>query len=124
MKTISPADCGNSPKMQLVLELTQAFASYDLKRVASQLAEDIVWTLVGDSPISGKRQFLEALEEMSSNKAAELLIHQILSHGKEAAVHGEMAMADGKRYGFADFYEFSSAGSKTVKRITSYVIPL
>lgn len=122
MKTIAPAHCGNSPKKKLVLELTQAFASYALEQVSPHLAEDIVWALVGDSPISGKENFLAALLQMSENKAAELTVHQILTHGKEAAVHGEMLMNDGETYGFADFYEFTSTKSEKVKAIVSYVI--
>lgn len=122
MRTIVPADCGNSPRMALVLKLTQAFASYNLELIAPYLSEDLVWTLVGNEPISGKEKFLAELRKMADNKAAELRIHQVLSHGKTAAIHGEMLMDDGKSYGFADFYEFSSAGSEKVKAITSYVV--
>lgn len=124
MKTIAPAHCGNSPKMALALKLTEAFASYSLDQVAAYLSEDIVWTLVGDAPIAGKENFLAALREMSDNPTQELRIHQVLSHGKEAAIRGEMLMADGNTYGFADFYEFTSAGSERVKRIDSFVISL
>ncbi len=123
MKTFAPSDSGNALKKELVLNLTKAFASYDLEKVGKHLAEDVVWTLVGDTPIGGKDQFLSTLSEMSDNKAEELRIHQILSHGKFVAVHGEMKMLDGKSYGFADFYEFTSAGSRKVKAIVSYVIP-
>ncbi|GAB2490399.1 nuclear transport factor 2 family protein [Algoriphagus taiwanensis] len=114
---------GNSPKGKLVQDLTIAFSSYDLERIRPYLAENITWTLVGDTPVEGKENFLSTLGEMMGNAAAELHIHQILTHGKEAAVHGEMVMENGERFGFADFYVFTSASAKKVQTITSYVIP-
>jgi hypothetical protein len=121
MKIYIPSDCGNSPKNQLILDLTAAFVSYDLKTVEPYLAEDISWTLVGDDAIVGKKEFLDALRQMSSNSASELEIFQVITHGKTAAVNGKMKMKDGVIYGFADFYIFSSASFKKVQSITSYV---
>lgn len=122
MKLFLLMNGGNSPKGKLIQDLTIAFASYDLDRIRPFLMEDITWTLVGNEPIQGKEEFLEALDQMKSNSVSELQIHQILTHGKEAAVHGEMVMENGERFGFADFYVFGSAGSEKVKAITSYVI--
>ena len=122
MEILAHPYCGNSPKMKLIQELTILFASYQIEKVTEHLAEDVKWTLVGDQPIEGKEHFAAALREMSGTKTSKLTIHQILTHGKEAAVHGEMVMEDGKVYSFADFYEFKSAGSNKVKAIVSYVI--
>jgi hypothetical protein len=119
---ISP-DCGNSPKKKLIQDLTVFFASYSISEAMQHLAEDVKWTLVGDRPIEGKANFEAELLSMSDNKAVDLYIFQIIAHGKEAAVHGEMKLKDGKSFGFADFYEFTSAGSEKVKSIISYVIP-
>lgn len=123
MKLNLPPDCGNSPKKKLIADLTAHFASYAIPEVMEFMAEEVVWTLVGDKPIHGKENFASALREMSDIKASKLTILQILTHGKEAAVHGEMLMEDGKTYAFADFYTFASAGAKKVKSIVSYVIP-
>ena len=124
MKLNLPPDCGNSPKKKLVADLTAYFASYTIPQIREFIAEDVVWTLVGDNPIQGKTNFIAALQKMSDIEATELSIHQIITHGKEAAVSGEMVMEDGKTYGFSDFYTFNSAGSKMVKSIRSYVILL
>lgn len=120
---ISPT-INHSPKKQFIQELTVLFASYQVDKVKLYFADDIIWTLVGDAPIQGKEQFANALRRMAGNKATELTIHTILTHGKEATVNGEMVMADGKRYGFSDFYIFTSAGAKIIQSITSYVISL
>lgn len=124
MKLTRPDDCGNSPKKRQIQELTVLFASYQLDKVSDFLAEDVVWTLVGEKPIYGRENFVAALQEMSGIKASELIIHQILTHGKEAAVSGQMVMEDGKTYGFSDFYTFTGAGAKRVKSIRSYVLLL
>lgn len=124
MKLNLPSDCENSPKKKLIAELTVLFSSYSVSRAMEFMAEDVVWTLVGDQPIHGKENFASALLEMSDLKTKELTIHQIITHGKEAAVSGEMVMEDNTVYGFSDFYIFTSAGSSKVKSIRSYVIPL
>lgn len=122
MKLNVQADCGNSPKKELLRDLTIYFVSYDLEKAMEYMDENVVWTLVGDEPIKGKEPFAAALKEMIDNKAKELTIYSIVTHGKEAAVNGEMTMEDGNVFGFADFYEFASAGSSKVKSIRSYVI--
>lgn len=122
MKLNIKPDCANSPKRELVKNLTIYFASYDLPKAMSYLDPDVVWTLVGDEPIVGRGQFEKALQAMSQNKATELTIHSIVTHGKEAAINGEMIMEDGNVFGFSDFYEFTSAKGSKVKSIVSYVI--
>lgn len=122
MKLFLLMNGGNSPKGKLIQDLTISFASYDLERIRPFLQEDITWTLVGEPPVSGKANFLEELEKMKNKPVAELQIHQIITHGKEGSVHGEMVMENGDRFAFADFYQFSSPESDKVKAITSFVI--
>ncbi len=114
----------HSPKKQFLQELTILFADYQIDQVKAYFADDITWTLVGDTPVYGKDAFVTELQGMAGNKATDLTIHGILTHGREAAIHGEMTMADGKRFGFADYYIFTSAGAKKIQSITSYVIEL
>ena len=123
MKLYMSPDFSNSPQKELIKHMTILFSSYEVEKVMEFIDEEITWTLVGDDPIYGKDSFAKALNEMSENKASELSIYQIVTQGKEGAVHGEMKMQNGEVYGFADFYEFRSAGADKVKSITSYVIP-
>lgn len=116
------ADCGNSPKRELLKEISTLFASYDLEKLEGYFAEDIEWHLIGDKSVIGKKKFLQALDEMRDNAPAELSIHSVVNHGKEAALHGEMKMKDNRVYAFSDFYAFSSAASTKIKSITSFVI--
>lgn len=65
---ISGIDCGNSPKKELLKDLTIYFASYDIRKAMEYMDEDVSWTLVGDEPIVGKDKFRDALLAMSQNK--------------------------------------------------------
>ena len=124
MKIKSSTDCKNSPKKELLKKLTVLFASYKVDEVEVYFAEDIEWRLVGDKPIVGKAAFASALREMSGNRATELIIHSIVTNEKDGAIHGEMLMENGDRFGFSDFYKFTSASAKEVKSITSYVLQI
>ncbi|MBA4744387.1 MAG: nuclear transport factor 2 family protein [Muricauda sp.] len=122
MKLNIKPDCGNAPKRELVKRLSCYFASNDIEKAMEFLDTHITWTLVGNKTINGKEHFRTALQEMRQNKVRELTIHSIITHGKEAAINGEMLLEDGSVFGFSDFYEFTSAKGTRVKTIVSYLI--
>ncbi|HET9280035.1 MAG TPA: hypothetical protein VFN95_17695, partial [Flavitalea sp.] len=78
-------DCGNSPKNIFVQELTIAFAKADSRFLLRNITDDVRWNILGDQVIQGKDDFAEALEERKNNKAAELTILHIATHGKAGA---------------------------------------
>ena len=121
-KIVSSPNCGNSPKMEFLKAFNTAFAKGDVAFLTESVTDNIVWTVIGDKKIEGKEKFAEALEKMTSEKATELTIHQILSHGKEGATNGLLKMQNGKQYAFADFYVFQSAKGLKIKAITSYCL--
>lgn len=123
-KIISSPNCGNSPKMIFLKEFNIAFAKGNLEFLIKNVTDEIVWNIIGDRKIEGKEKFTEELGKMKSEKATELIIEQILSHGKEGASNGIMTMQDGKKYAFSDFYVFKNTKSTDVKSITSYVIKI
>ena len=123
-KIISSPNCGNSPKMTFLKEFNIAFAKGNLEFLIGNVMDEIVWNIIGDRKIEGKEKFKEELGKMKSEKATELIIEQILSHGKEGASNGIMTMQDGKKYAFSDFYVFKNTKSTDVKSISSYVIEI
>jgi len=123
-KIISSPYCGNSPKMEFLKEFNIAFAKGNVKFITENVTDDILWNIIGDRKIEGKEKFREELEKMKSEKASELIIDQILSHGKEGATNGIMKMQNGKKYAFSDFYKFNGAKGAKIKSITSYVIEI
>ncbi|WP_229239637.1 hypothetical protein [Echinicola soli] len=80
--------------------------------------------IIGDKKVEGKETFTVELEKMKSEKATELIIDQILSHGKKGATNGIMKMENGKKYAFSDFYKFKGAKGEKIISITSYVIEI
>ena len=123
-KIISSPNCGNSPRMTFLKEFNIAFAKGNLEFLIENATDEIVWNIIGDRKIEGKKRFAEELEKMRPEKATELIIEQILSHGKEGASNGIMKMQNGKKYAFADFYVFKNTKSTILKSITSYVIEI
>lgn len=123
-KIIFSSNCGNSPKMEFLKQLNIAYAEGNAAFLMENVTDDIVWNIIGDKKIKGIEAFTEELEKMKSVKASELILDQILSHGKEGAANGVMIMENGKQYAFSDFYVFQSAKGEKIKAITSYCIKL
>lgn len=123
-KITSIPNCGNSPKMAFLREFNVAFAQGNVNFLIESVTDKIVWNIVGDKKITGKDNFVVEFEKMKTEKATELMLDQILSHGKEGAANGIMKMQNGKKYAFSNFYQFSTAKGTTVKSITSYVVEI
>ncbi|SIS97677.1 Ketosteroid isomerase-related protein [Zobellia uliginosa] len=121
-KIISSPNCGNSPKMEFLKQFNIAFAKGDIAFLIENVTDDIVWNIIGDKTIEGIEVFAEELEKIQSVKASELILDQILSHGKEGAANGWMTMENGKRYAFSDFYIFQSTKGEKINAITSYCL--
>lgn len=123
-KIVSSPNCGNSPKMTFLKEYNLAFAKGNIEFLIENVTKEIVWNIIGDRKIEGKENFRLELEKMKSEKASELILYQILSHGKEGASNGIIIMENGKKYAFSDFYVFKNAKSTELKSITSYVVQI
>ena len=118
-------DCGNAPKMMTLRNFNIAFAHNDRDFLLENVTDDVRWTMVGDKVVEGKEKFAETIAQLAQNATEELTLATIMSHGKVGAVDGEIAFADGGRYGFCGIYEFSSnAKTAKIKTITTYVIGL
>ncbi|MFD2833591.1 nuclear transport factor 2 family protein [Gramella sp. AN32] len=110
--------------MEFLKNFNIAFAKGDLKFISESVTDEIVWNIIGKLRIEGKEQFSQELERLKSEQAKELIIDQILSHGKEGAVNGIIELKNGKKYAFSDFYKFKGAKGVTIKSITTYVIEI
>ena len=123
-KIIVGTNCGNSPKMVFLKEFNIAFAKGNVEFITDSVTDEIIWNIVGDKNITGKKNFADELEKMKAEEPTELILNQILSHGKEGAVNGLMKMQNGKEYAFSNFYEFNGAKGAKIKSITSYIIEI
>ncbi|SFE04206.1 SnoaL-like domain-containing protein [Lentibacillus persicus] len=122
IKIVCPEDCGNSPKKEILKQVTIAFAANDTDIIDRMFADNAVWEIVGDKTIDGKNDMIAS---MKNNNTAELHIANIITHGKTGAVNGTVINKDGKRIAFCEIYNFSSAGKKAkIKETRSYFINL
>jgi hypothetical protein len=124
MKVKISEDCGNSPKNIFVQELTVAFAKGDTKFIKNSTTEDVRWNIVGDRLLEGQEKILEMLEQMKDDKAVELTIQHVATHGKAGAVDGRIKFKNGKTVAYCNMYEFSNTKGTSVKEITSYEIEI
>jgi len=113
----------NVPKKEFLKDFNIAFATGKADFIIENVSDDIYWMVYGDKEISGKEQFIKEINIMKDYTADEVTIHSIITHGKEAALNGEMKMGT-KSYAFCDVYHFTSASSNTIKEMRSYVLPI
>jgi hypothetical protein len=117
-------DCGNAPKKLFLRDLNIAFVEGDIDAITETLSDDILWVIAGDRRVQGKDAFLQTFKEMmaaGTGETEELVIHKIITHGREAAVNGEVRIDDGRVFSFCDVYEFSGAKGERVKAMWSYM---
>lgn len=117
-----PPNCGNSPKSKLLIAFNEAFMKGDVPAILEMVEDDIIWNLVGDKVINGKEAFEKELKIMAEYPIKSMEIFDVITHGKAAAINGQIAVADGKIYEFCNVYTFKSAGAKVIKKIKSFII--
>ncbi|GEK88271.1 hypothetical protein SAMN04488100_11817 [Alkalibacterium putridalgicola] len=121
MKTDVMVHCGNSPKMERVIDLTVALAAKDADSVKSIVREDFVWKTVG-------QEALISFEDLSQKLAkrpdvTEIKVENALSHGKGAMCEGTLNFEDGDVLSFCNVITFSStAKDALVKEAHTYFI--
>ncbi|MEX0662636.1 MAG: nuclear transport factor 2 family protein [Balneolaceae bacterium] len=105
-------------------EFNKAFARSDTDFILQHVSDDISWTIYGDFSIQGKEAFAKELKKMESPEPFELIINNIITHGRSAAVDGTMTSPDGKVYAFCDLYKFSGLKNPKIKEMNSYVVEI
>lgn len=124
MKIIIEPDCGNAPKMEFIKQFNIAFAEADVEFIIESITDDIVWHVVGEKTIEGKSGFQAVLDGMHAYKIKELVVENILSHGKKGAASGIIKQENGQTFAYSDFYEFSGAKGTKIKKITTFLIKM
>lgn len=116
-------NCGNSPKKQLLRDLTIAFAKNEIDFCLDWITDDIVWEIVGDRLIQGKGKYEEALNDLRTKKSQALHIYNIITHGNTGSVNGTLLLTNKQCFSFCDVYNFRGFGKHSkIKAITSYII--
>lgn len=110
-------DCGNSPRMAIVVDLVSAWAADQEHVVREWLRKDVEWTLVGDATATTGGYVPPPI----STERGEILT--VLSHGRVAACDGYLQQG-GERVDFCHVIRFAGA-TKTaqIREIRTYLQP-
>ncbi|MCY4539511.1 MAG: nuclear transport factor 2 family protein [Chloroflexi bacterium] len=124
LKITINADCGNAPKKLLLRDLNIAFARADVEGILDKFSDDIRWQIIGGADLRGKAAARAALEAMKNAVATALLVHSIITHGREGAVNGVITMERGGSVAYCDVCQFASAAGKKIKSMKSYAVEI
>ncbi len=116
------ADCSGSPMKARLRDLNIAFAHSDVNAILDFFADDIAWHIVGEREIRGRAAAREALEAMSGVAVRELVIHSIISDGREGAVNGVITSEPGGAVAFCDVCRFDASGK--IDLMKSYAVEI
>ena len=106
----------------LLQKFNEAFANNDTSFILENVTDNIRWNVIGGETVKGKMEFKKALESMRQESPLKLKIHKIITHGRSAAVNGEMGTEDGKTFAFCDIYQFNGFRNPKISELTSYSI--
>lgn len=123
IKLSMPDGCDNAPRKQILKDFNLAFVTNDEAFLEENMSDKITWEIIGEATIEGKEAILNRTAEYHKGKITELILHDIITHGRVASVHGKVIGTE-VNYDFCYVYNFTGA-SKTakIKGITSYIIP-
>lgn len=120
LKVMVPSDCGNAPRKEFIRDFNISFAKNDTDAILKCMSEDIVWNMIGNKTLEGKDAVTEMLRTMEGEKARDLTIHTIITHGDTAAANGVMKF-ERTTIAFCDIYKFSGhENTAKIKELTSY----
>ena len=107
MEVIIDADCGNAPKKLQVRDWLVAVASADTAAAGSLLTDDVVCDLASGDAVTGRAGVLDALV---GRPARELVVSNLLSHGKHVAAEGRITREGAQPERFACFLTYTGHG--------------
>jgi ketosteroid isomerase-like protein len=113
---------------EFIRKFNEAFSRNDLDFILDHMSDDIVWDFIGEKDLKGKKEVKEFMAPMGNIETLEMVLQQIITHNGSAAANGWMRIKEPsgeiKKFGFADFYEFSGKEDAKISKMTSYVVKL
>jgi hypothetical protein len=116
---------GNAPKKLKLRDLNIAFIKGDIESLLGLMTDDIEWTMIGNKVVKGREEVRKFMSGMLEIKGTELIINNIIVHGRYGAADGSMKFEDGSTIAFCDVYTFNKSDSSAkIKKMTSYGVEL
>lgn len=92
-----------------------AFVLNNEHEIIELVTPDVSWL------ISGVDNVVKAVCGSVMNGITELVLNQVLTHGREGAVQGILKL-ENKEISFSHFFHFASASGKKIKKIVSFYV--
>jgi predicted SnoaL-like aldol condensation-catalyzing enzyme len=110
-------------RKEIVERINEAFAQNNLEKVLSFCTDDLTWTMVGDTTVSGKDSIRKWMASMNPQPPRFSIQHTV-AENDFVITRGDMTMQEKKNrpwipYTFCDIYRF--VGDK-VCELTAFVI--
>ncbi|WP_026934394.1 nuclear transport factor 2 family protein [Christiangramia echinicola] len=110
---------------KLLKKFNEAFANCDTEFLANSVTDDIVWNIVGEKLISGRKDFEKSLDRMRHGGPTEIFVNEMIISDDRSVVEGivEFYVEPGKKkkYAFCDVYVFSEIDDTKFKELRTYV---
>jgi uncharacterized protein (TIGR02246 family) len=107
---------------EIVEKVNAAFAEGSVEGFLSFCADDVVWTMVGDTTVKGKDAIRQWMASMDM-EPPQFTVATVIAEGDFVMVHGDMTMKDKDgqvvSYAYCDIYRFR--GDKIVE-LRAFVI--
>jgi uncharacterized protein len=108
----------------IVAKVNAAFAEGSTEGFLVFCAEDVAWTMVGDTTVQGKDAIRQWMASMGPMEPPQLTVHNVIAEGDFVTAYGDMTMQDkdGKLvpYAYCDIYRFRG---DTIVELRAFVIP-
>ncbi len=122
MEIVIKIDLGNNPQKEVIKNFNVAFGKGDIAFLLASVSENIVWNMVGNEKITGKKGFEVVVKNMAEEEAKKLTLEQMVVEGSVGTAYGTIEDKEGNIWSFSDFYEFESMENHKIKSLTSHLI--
>lgn len=116
-------DCGNAPRKVFLAKFYTALANGDAAFLNEHIPQDIVLNIAGRETVTGSVDVASELMEAPHWKPRRVTIDTIITHGREAAVSGEITTPDKTTYLFCDICKFKGASGTSIKELVRFLVP-
>lgn len=125
MLTINvPEDCGNAPNKRLLKDWFVHLVEGNLKDALLMLDEKVTVRVFGYWETKDKQSLQKQLASFQHNPFIEASIHTIITHGRDAALNGEIIDEDQTEFHVCLFFTLSMGRKRLIKTIDAYVMKI
>lgn len=115
-------DCGNAPNKEMLKQIMVEGVQGNIDFVIDHLDAEVTVDQVGRSQMQGKAQVKQALGKIDHASFQRLTLHNIVTHGRDAALNGTITTKDGTQYNFSFFVTLKLGKAKSITDIIVYIL--